>query len=832
VPARPALLVLALFLPAACAQDAGPPPREVRLDRNGYPLPPGAVAQLGVPRALSALVADAAWSPDGSRFVVADWATIATFDAATGRPVDTLTIDTAYRDRFAPLSRDGRLLCRVTGLDILLNDTRTGEQAAFRLPVHLKQQDRVARSLHLSADHRFLAGVLSPPNATGVAWRLDMAFGRFTRIVTGRADLHGVHLSPDGRRAYAVARQTAPQLVAWDLGRDRELWAVPLGEVGHIRAVSPDGGRLGIVGRTIGVFDTADGKERLSAPYGVLPPAGLRPIDFSPDGQLMAVSDHGEVAVWDVSAGKVRHRLAHPARAVAFSPDGKSLLTAGGWVQRWDIETGKPVYAEPVTGIPSPDPLVLQWSADGRRLLTGWHGELSGEGGRRAFPATLAVWDVPAMTTVWVHRPNSPAAVAALDPGGSIVRAFTRDGRLRTWRLGPPGTEDATAVADPTASVRVSRTFLPDGRLAVQTFTADGVTLDVYDTAGRPERQTFWRWPTNDRARNFGKNDPARNFTVYEARGTILFGPGGSRRDLVAGQSRPPLETRAPLRSFVSGVYPSADAFALARVVVGPGTTDGHLWEANTGRIIADFSTILPASDEVAVSDDGRFLASGAGDSVVVRDLADPTAVHRFQSSRARRLAFSPDSRHLAGALDDGSVLIWPVPGARSAWVAADRDRVWEDLIADDAGKAWKALWLLLDHPIEAVELLRGRLRPAAARKDTSGLIDRLDHARFAVREDAMRELARRGDEIEGDLRAALKQPSSPERRERLELLLGKLDLSAAPAGDTLRTLRCVWLLERINTADARRVLTELAGGAPGARGTLEAKAALERLGK
>src|SRR5262245_4138901 len=546
----------------------------------------------------------------------------------------------------------------------------------------------------------------------------------------------------------------------------------------------------------------------------------------------MAVSEQRAVVIWDVSTGKVRHSLPRPARVVAFSPDGKSLLTASAWVQRWDVETGKPAYPEPLTGLSSLALSGLQWSADGRRLLTGWNAEVPGEGGRRAFPATLAVWDVAAMTTVWVYPIQLSIAAAALDPDGSTVRAFTRDGRLRTWRLGPQVTENATVVPDPIGLTRVSRTFLPDGRFAVQTFTTDGVTLDVYDTAGRPERQAFWRWPTTDQPRKFGKNDPGRNFILSEPSGTTLVGPGGSRRDLVAGQSKPPLQTRAPLRSFVNGVYPSADAFALARVVVGPGTTNGHLWEAATGRIIADFSTILPASDEVAVSDDGRFLAAGAGDSVVVRDLADPRAVHRFPSLRARRLAFSPDSRYLAGVLDDGSVLIWPVPGARLAWVAADRDRVWEDLIADDPGKAWKALWLLIDHPLEAVELFRGRIRPATARKDTPGLIDRLDHSRFAVREEAMRELARRGDEIEGDLRAALGQPASAERRERLEMLLGKLDLSAPPAGETLRTLRCVWLLERVNTAEARRVLTEVAGGASGSRGTLAAKSALERIGK
>ncbi|HKB06134.1 MAG TPA: WD40 repeat domain-containing protein, partial [Gemmataceae bacterium] len=476
MPARPALLALVLFLPVIRAQEVGPAPREIRFDRNGYPLPPGAVARLGVPRAVSAMVADAAWSPDGSRIVVADWVSIATFDAATGRPLDTITIDSAYRNRFAPLSRDARLLCRVTGPDVLLNDTRTGEQSAFRLPDQFKQPDRIARSLHLSADHRFLAGILSPHDVPGVAWRLDMARSRVGRIITGRADIQSVHLSPDGRRAYAVAGGKSLVLVAWDVARDRELWFVPLGEAGQIRAISPDGRRLAIlVGRSIGVFDTADGKEKQSVLCGILPPTTLRPIDFSLDGGLMAVSEQRAVVIWDVSTGKVRHSLPRPARVVAFAPDGKSLLTAGAWVERWDVETGKPAYPEPLAGLSSSSLSGLQWSADGRRLLTSWHWDVPGEAARQTSPAaTLAVWDVTAATTVWVYPTQLSFAAAALDPDGSAVRAFTRDGLLRSWRLGPSVTEESTELPNPKTPDRASRSFLPDGRLAVQTFTPQG----------------------------------------------------------------------------------------------------------------------------------------------------------------------------------------------------------------------------------------------------------------------------------------------------------------------------------------------------------------------
>jgi hypothetical protein len=59
--------------------------------------------------------------------------------------------------------------------------------------------------------------------------------------------------------------------------------------------------------------------------------------------------------------------------------------------------------------------------------------------------------------------------------------------------------------------------------------------------------------------------------------------------------------------------------------------------------------------------------------------------------------------------------------------------------------------------------------------------------------------------------------------------LLERLEL-APVAGERLQALRAVEVLERVGTPEARRLLETLAGGAPGARLTWEARAALGRL--
>jgi hypothetical protein len=62
-----------------------------------------------------------------------------------------------------------------------------------------------------------------------------------------------------------------------------------------------------------------------------------------------------------------------------------------------------------------------------------------------------------------------------------------------------------------------------------------------------------------------------------------------------------------------------------------------------------------------------------------------------------------------------------------------------------------------------------------------------------------------------------------------MESLLTKLEASGA-SGDSLRMLRAIEVLEHIGTAEARELLQKLVEGAPEARLTREAKAALQRL--
>jgi hypothetical protein len=159
-------------------------------------------------------------------------------------------------------------------------------------------------------------------------------------------------------------------------------------------------------------------------------------------------------------------------------------------------------------------------------------------------------------------------------------------------------------------------------------------------------------------------------------------------------------------------------------------------------------------------------------------------------------------------------------------------ERWWLELGNPDAAPAYRAVWALSTLPREATEYLKGQVR--AVRKEKPErlreLVTSLDDDKFSVREAVTRELARLGPQAEGTLRTALRETTSAEARNRINSLLKTLETWAILDPETLRTVRAIWVLERIGNKEARSTLEDLAKGESSARPTQEAKAALARL--
>src|SRR5262249_61413199 len=119
---------------------------------------------------------------------------------------------------------------------------------------------------------------------------------------------------------------------------------------------------------------------------------------------------------------------------------------------------------------------------------------------------------------------------------------------------------------------------------------------------------------------------------------------------------------------------------------------------------------------------------------------------------------------------------------------------------------------------------------PPPPADEARSLWNDLASRQFKTRDAAERAWRAHGDRVGSLLRDALKANPPAEAKKRIEAILAGLEAAAPPQGDVLRGVRAVWVLERINSPDAQRLLTDLATGVESARLTREAKAALERM--
>jgi hypothetical protein len=203
-----------------------------------------------------------------------------------------------------------------------------------------------------------------------------------------------------------------------------------------------------------------------------------------------------------------------------------------------------------------------------------------------------------------------------------------------------------------------------------------------------------------------------------------------------------------------------------------------------------------------------------------------------------RAVRHFPDGKRLVTGESDTTALVWEVPARpKSARELTERERTaaWANLASADGAKGWAAVWALADDP-GAVENLRARVKPVRplTGKEFDQLLSDLGSDDFPTREAATASLRKAGERPVGQLRAALKTELNAEQRFRAERLLAGWEEGERkkPAGERLRVMRAVAALELAGTANARKLLSELAGGVADATTTREAQETLQRTGR
>ncbi|MEP6671565.1 MAG: WD40 repeat domain-containing protein [Chthoniobacter sp.] len=205
-------------------------------------------------------------------------------------------------------------------------------------------------------------------------------------------------------------------------------------------ATSQDGGLLALADahQLIEIYETRTGR-RIGDVNRPFSGGGL---EFSPDGQWLAIGGENTWVLWDIAASRVvRTMTGHTSRvtAIRFSPDQKTIATTS-WdstVRLWETATGKPLAV--LTGHKA-GVVIGVFSPDGRTFVSG------------SDDRTMKFWNLAAFREVASIQCTYAPSYLGFSPDGQILLTSNDDEALRCWRAPTLAEIDAAEAQEKAAS--------------------------------------------------------------------------------------------------------------------------------------------------------------------------------------------------------------------------------------------------------------------------------------------------------------------------------------------------------------------------------------------
>ena len=613
----------------------------------------------GVPFRTAKPIQVAAFSPDGSRLVVAsgnvDGGSLDVFDGRTFRPVSHHRLPHLGEEVFGSVAftRDSR--------EFVLAYER---YRAREEPLGIVQRWDARRG-------QPLGDVQQVPGAGG----MDTAFDRDGRLVT----------------VSLAAREAAVR----DPGSLQPLRRLPIGGQVSATAVSPDGRRVALAAQdgSVRVLSLATGRSRLEQGRHAAP---VESAAFTPDGRSVVTgADDGTVILHALGGGAETFE-GHAARvaALAPSPDGMTGYSASldGTVIAWDLDgarrLGRRFGAESggTWRLPS-EALAGDQAGVGANIGSAPGGNLV------AIPRPGGI--VSLMDTRTLHStgrlrisddPNATAWGSDISPDGRTIATASSDGYLRFW--------DARSRAPLSRPLRTppgwpvwGASFSGDGRLLALVGGGGGFHVHLWDTRRHVKigaRSSY----------SNAKPSLVPHETAMRPDGKVVVVPveGGPRTGYVDVLAVPSLRVvkRIPLH-FTRFSRFSRDGRLLA---IGDYEGVVRLYDGRTfeqrGRALRGHTGGIFSAD---FSPDRRMLVTGAADGTV--RLWDTTTGDLIGAPLPGipnvpvGAAFTRGGTHVAAVYDGGRGYLWdvrPSSWARRACAVAGRPLTraeWKEALPD-----------------------------------------------------------------------------------------------------------------------------------------------------
>jgi WD40 repeat protein len=481
----------------------------------------------------------------------------------------------------------------------------------------------------------------------------DIATGQPVRRFSGSvADLVAVTFAPDGQRLAALGVDGFVRV--WSVATGRVWLTLRFGEVDNtLRGVhfSPDGRWLAATSRGGKIWEVTTGREHLSFRLGKI----VGHIAFSPDGQLIAVPN-ATVKIYELATGKEVTELRNHLDfvfATAFSPDGKTLVTAGRdqVVKLWDTASWREQMT--IKGH-SQSILSAEFAPDGQSLVT------------TSLDATAKVWSLATMLSQQRLSNDEISVVQVLPPTQAVLQplAFDRDGRRLVSvasEFGPNGLRRHGAslhLWDVNTRAELFRVQAEGVPLRAAIFSADERQVITSDAQGTIQ---FRDAATGQLQRTFTSQDGAIVNLAVTPDGRWLAAGSAERGISVWDLATGKIAYRVAMPTLVLGLASAPDGQRMAAVSFDRRIV---IWEAATGRPLGTYQFKGEVTDTFATlvfTPDGRQLLVSADAIILVLDSTDARELRRVtaHAKEITALAFSPDGKRLLTTANDRTVRLW-----------------------------------------------------------------------------------------------------------------------------------------------------------------------------
>jgi WD40 repeat protein len=391
-------------------------------------------------------------------------------------------------------------------------------------------------------------------------------------------------------------------------------------------------------------------------------------IAFSPDGKTL-VTAGDDLRLWDVATGKELRRFRNPGdrlKSLDFAGDGRTLIGAGTYtpaVYMIDIHTGKLRHrigeaprGREVVGVDDTNEVrPIAVLADGHTLAAPFREER-----RSAGPDGGTVHHRPHQCVRWYDASSGKLlGETSLEGTWSDPQfiAVTQDGKT----LACVGEGHVVNVWDRASAKRLRRLGAREHWTLCGAFSGDGKMLA---TGGMDQRVRLWDVATGRPVRELTGHETSVRSVHYLPDGTTLLSVSRDRIRLwesgtgkLIREFRPPRDSIQAAALSARGTHVAAAAYEGTVVV----------WDIATGRELHAFQGHRARVNALAFSRDGRTLVSGGGDTVLLWDAVGRTVRRRLgeRGTTAERLAFLPDGKTLVVGDSHRPPELWEVGGGR-----------------------------------------------------------------------------------------------------------------------------------------------------------------------